>query len=82
MSDLFQRFNGFGKCSAFIFISNKDSFYMQISGKPALFVVFIDEEDLVRTEIIMISYLDLFILMLSNEVLSGFKISKEAQLPF
>ena len=30
----------------------------------------------------MISYLDLFILMLSNEVLSGFKISKEAQLPF
>ena len=30
----------------------------------------------------MISYLDLFILMLSSEVLSGFKISKEAQLPF
>ena len=45
MSDLFQRFDGFGKCSTFIFISNKDSSYMQISGKPALFVVFIDHCD-------------------------------------
>ena len=38
MSDLFQCFYGFGKCSMVIFISNKDSFYMQISSKPALFV--------------------------------------------
>lgn len=38
VSDLFQCFYGFGKCSMVIFISNKDSFYMQISSKPALFV--------------------------------------------
>ena len=35
MSDLFQRFDGFGKCSAFIYISNQDSSYMQISGMSA-----------------------------------------------
>lgn len=39
MSDLFQCFDGFGKCSAFIFISNQDSYYMQISSKSALLVV-------------------------------------------
>lgn len=38
MSDLFQRFDGLGKCSAFIFISNWASLYMQISRKPTLFV--------------------------------------------
>ena len=39
-------------------------------------------EDLARTELITISYLDLFILVLSNESSELFKISKEAQLPF
>ena len=35
MSDLLQRFDGFGKSSAFIYISNQDSSYMQISSKSA-----------------------------------------------